>query len=303
MNERENEQNEKEMIKEIRKICTRTLKKISNKIEKQNDEFEKNSKWLWYKQIGDSILAKATEIKRGDTTCILSNVHSHKEEEISLNPKLNAIQNAEKYFRKSKKGKRGLDVCSEQLTQSRNNLKKITNLVAQCNNILQLDEHTEEFTLSLNAIQSEMGKLNLITGSSSGNKAGVNTVKVPYRHLTIDGWDIYIGKNDTQNDELSTKFAKPWDIWMHVAVHSGSHVVLKRKKNSDWPPKYIIETVASMTAWFSKAKHTSYTEVTVTEARYVSKRRKSPPGQVMVERFKTVRVTPKSPQEFFKNEV
>jgi predicted ribosome quality control (RQC) complex YloA/Tae2 family protein len=298
MNEQGNSLNTKEVVRDLRKIAKRTLKRISSKLNKQKEEYKRYSNWLWYKQIGDSILAKSTEIQRGDTTCTITNVHSGNREEISLNPKLTAIQNAEKYFRKSKKGKRGLEICSDQLEQSLKMLEKVNILVSKCDNTLLLDEYTEEFALSVNAIQKEMEELHLPKTATPGYKAGA--VKIPYRHLTIDGWDIYIGKNDTQNDELSVKFAKPWDIWFHVAVHAGSHVVLRREKNSDWPPKQIIETVASIAAWFSKAKHTSYTEVTVAEARYVRKRRKSPPGQVMVEREKTVRVTPRSPQDIFK---
>jgi predicted ribosome quality control (RQC) complex YloA/Tae2 family protein len=110
---------------------------------------------------------------------------------------------------------------------------------------------------------------------------------------------VYIGKNDAQNDELSTRFAKPWDIWMHVAACPGSHVVIRREKNTAWPSKETLVKVASFAVWFSKAKHTSYADVHVTEARYVHKRRHSPPGEVMLDRFKTLRVAPKSPQEFF----
>jgi predicted ribosome quality control (RQC) complex YloA/Tae2 family protein len=125
---------------------------------------------------------------------------------------------------------------------------------------------------------------------------------VPYRHYTLEGWDIYIGKNDAQNDELTTRFAKPSDIWMHVASHSGSHVVVRRPKNAEWPPKNILIVAASFAVWFSKAKHTSSCEVHYTEARYVHKRRKSPPGQVQMQQFKSIRVAPKSPQEYFPGE-
>jgi predicted ribosome quality control (RQC) complex YloA/Tae2 family protein len=125
---------------------------------------------------------------------------------------------------------------------------------------------------------------------------------VAYRRYSFDGWNVFIGKTDSQNDELTTRFAKPWDIWMHVAGHAGSHVVIKRDRNSAWPPKEILVKAASLAVWFSKAKHTSYAEVHYTEARYVHKRRKSPPGEVCLQQHKTLRVSPVSPQVYFPGE-
>ncbi len=133
----------------------------------------------------------------------------------------------------------------------------------------------------------------------SPEKQSLQYEKVPYRHFQIDEWDIYIGKTDTQNDELSIHFAKPSDIWLHVAGHAGSHVVIRRQKNEQVPPHDILEKSAAMAVWFSKAKHTSYSEVHYTEARFVRKRRHSPPGEVMIDRYKSIRVSPKSPQDLF----
>jgi predicted ribosome quality control (RQC) complex YloA/Tae2 family protein len=83
---------------------------------------------------------------------------------------------------------------------------------------------------------------------------------------------------------------------MHVAAHSGSHVVIRRDKNSPWPEKNLLLKAASLAVWFSKAKHTSYAEVHVAEARYVHKRRHAPAGQVIMQQYKTLRVSPKSPR-------
>ena len=117
-----------------------------------------------------------------------------------------------------------------------------------------------------------------------------------YRHYVLDGWNIYIGKNDAQNDELTTRFANPGDIWMHVHGFAGAHVVIRCEDNSPRPSKEVIAKAASLAVWFSKAKHASYARVHCTEARHVHKRRKSPPGEVTVEKYKTLRASPVSPQ-------
>jgi predicted ribosome quality control (RQC) complex YloA/Tae2 family protein len=106
-----------------------------------------------------------------------------------------------------------------------------------------------------------------------------------------------IGRNNTQNDELSIRYAHPRDIWLHVAAHAGSHVVIRREKNADWPPRNVLEKAGALAVWFSKARHTSYAEVHVTERRYVHKRRKAPPGEVVAERCKSIRVSPRDPRQ------
>jgi predicted ribosome quality control (RQC) complex YloA/Tae2 family protein len=125
---------------------------------------------------------------------------------------------------------------------------------------------------------------------------------VPYRHFHFDGWDVYIGKNDVQNDELSLKFAKPQDIWMHVAALAGSHVIIRREKNSGPPPKEILQKTASLAAWFSKARNASMVKVNVTEARCVSKQKNAPPGEVVLRTYKTIRAAPVSPLSLFPDE-
>lgn len=283
----------------LRNICKRVKKKIEKKLEKQNEEYKIASNWLWYEQIGDSLLASHEDIPKGATSWKIRNLHTNRHEEIKLNIKLNKVKNAELYYKKGKKGKRGFSAISHLLKITELEHMKVIGLLDNCKNCLGIAPDTEEFAETLAFIKAEMQQSGYLTNDGTGTRKNRAVIKIPFRHFTIDGWDIYIGKNNLQNDELSLKFAKPWDIWFHVAVHAGSHVVLKRDKNSDWPPHYLIEKVAALAVWFSKAKHTSYTDVHVTEARFVRKRRKAPPGEVIVERCKTVRVAPQSPQQLF----
>ncbi|MDR0330484.1 MAG: NFACT RNA binding domain-containing protein, partial [Chitinispirillales bacterium] len=133
-------------------------------------------------------------------------------------------------------------------------------------------------------------------GAKTGGRKKQAEAPVPFKKYVIDGWEIYLGKNSEQNDELSVKFARPSDIWLHVAAHAGSHVIIRRKKGAPNPPKEIIHKAAQLAVWHSKAKHTSFAEVHVTEARFVRKRRHAPPGEVIAERCKAVGVEPKDPR-------
>jgi predicted ribosome quality control (RQC) complex YloA/Tae2 family protein len=293
------EKNSKEKLLSLRKTLKGELKKLYRKLKKQESEYKIAGKWLWYQQIGDSLLARKQEIPKGASEYDLFNVHTQKKEQVKLNPKYDAVRNAKIYYRKAKKGKRGNDICAEQLDNTKNEIVQIEAFIERCNDCLSLDEETEEFEAVLNGLIADFEEYHP-KGALKEGKEGKKPAKIPYRHYTIDGWNVYIGKNNAQNDELSTKFAKPRDIWLHIAAHSGSHCVIKRDKDQEWPPKQVIEKVAALSVWFSRAKHTSYAEVHVTEARYVRKPRKSPPGEVVIQQYKTVRVSPKSPQELFK---
>lgn len=291
-----------QVVRTYRKLCKSARKRVIKKLDKQRNECDEASNWLWSKQIGDSLLTAAVKVPKGVSEWILLNVHTQKEEKIRLNPKLNASRNAEIFYRKARKGKRSVEICRNQIKESEQALLYIETLINECNGCLHLDENSDEFSNAFERLQKNLQK-NKALGALPINKASKeDSTKVPYRHFTIDGWDVYIGKSNSQNDELSTKFAKPWDIWFHVAAHTGSHIVVRRRKNSEWPSRPLIEKVAALSVWFSKARYTSYAEVNVCEARYVSKPRKAPPGEVVIKHYKTVRVSPKAPKELFSDE-
>ncbi|MBL7961359.1 DUF814 domain-containing protein, partial [bacterium] len=115
-----------------------------------------------------------------------------------------------------------------------------------------------------------------------------------FREFVVPGnWRVFVGQNDTKNDQLTFKFAKSDDYWFHARGVPGSHVVLKRDGRKDNPGKQAIETTASIAAFFSKAKSSSLVPVAYTLRKYVRKRKGSRPGQVIIEREEVVIVPPK----------
>ncbi len=299
--ELKNEQkSSRDTLRQWKKTAKNSRKRAVKKLEKQKIECEEAGKWLWMRQIGDSLLAEAANIKKGTTDLQIINIHTQKEETVKLNPKLDAVKNAELLFKKAKKGKRGVELCRKQIAESQKELREIDELIQNIEECLVCDDESVAFAQNFEAVQDAINENSSVIGVSSAAPGKTKQPKIPYRHFTVDGWDVYVGKNNAQNDELSIRFAKPRDIWLHVAAHAGSHVVIRRDKNADWPSKPVLAKVAAVAVWLSKAKHTSYAEVHYTEARYVHKRRKSPPGEVVLDRYKTVRVSPQSPQEMFK---
>lgn len=280
------------LVKKIRQQIQKTERKLAKQIEEQ----EESRKSLWYQQIGDSLLASNSSVPRGTSKFTMLNIHTQIEENISFNPKMNIKENAQLYYKKAKKGKRGEDIGNRKVEITREELQKLQSLESVINDHIQ--SKTEPASGVLNEWEQTI-EHGASTGQKSNDSREHGKPGTPYRYFSTDGWDIYIGKNDSQNDELSTRFAHPADIWFHVAAHPGSHVIIKRPKGKPFPPPEVIKTVACLSVWFSKAKHTSYAEVHYTEARFVHKRRHSPPGEVIAERCKSIRVSPRSPQDLF----
>ncbi len=282
-------------------VCRRAIKRAKNKIEKQEVEHEEAKQFPRFSQLADSLIAHPELFHRGQSTITLDNIHTQMPETITLDPSLGVFENAQELYKKARKGKRGLETIEGNLQQSRNDVELYQSLMADLEKFIAAPSNTFSIEVAVpefDRIVEKMQACGMIPRKDPQKKKEAEE-KVPYRHITLDGYDIYIGRNDSQNDELSTRFCKPWDIWMHVAGHAGSHVVIKRDKNAQWPSKDVLLKVAAFAIWFSKAKHTSYAEVHVTEGRFVRKRRHAPAGEVIAERCKTLRTSPKNPQEFF----
>ena len=284
-------------LRGLRKNLVKTLKHSSRKLEKQVEEHQESQRAVWYRQIGDSLMAVTKEIPRGTSKTTLFNVHTQKEEPVTLNPKLDFRKNAALFYKKSRKAMHGSEINTKKVADTEQKIRELEKLICETDAAL-LTPNNEAMTALCDRLETLLN-LSAPQASSSLAPGHREEEKIPYRHLTLDDWHIYVGKNDKQNDELTVHFAKPQDLWLHVAGHAGSHILIRRPDRTTEVPKDIIEKAASLAVWFSKAKHTSYAEVHVTEARFVHKRRHSPAGQVIAERCKAIRVSPKSPHDLF----
>ena len=262
--------------------------------EKQKIELKRSEKWEVYKNFADTILINKNSIKKGMNLIELTDAAGEKIK-IELNSAISAVENAEMYYKKSRKGKRGCEICSEniktcetQIADSEKLLEKICDFID--NGFWGKENEVE------NLIDSYLHKP--AQTKSEDKKTG----KFPFRHYNYKGYDIYAGKTSADNDELTTKFANPNDIWFHAVGYSGSHLIVRRNKNEPMPPDEILSIAGGIAVFFSKAKNCGYAEVHITEARFVRKPRKSPAGSVVAERCKTIRVSPVDPQKLFKEQ-
>jgi len=113
----------------------------------------------------------------------------------------------------------------------------------------------------------------------------------PFRRFQIEGYEVYIGKNARNNDELISGYAKKDDLWLHAKDVTGSHVVIKQKPGSNYPAT-IIEKAASLAAYYSRRKNDTLCPVIFTPRKYIFKGKGMAPGQVRVEKEEVILVPP-----------
>ena len=288
-------------LKVIRRTAAKALKLLLRKHEKQVLELAETERAEWYRQVADSLLSDPHLAPRGSAKISLVNVHTQKEAVVSLNPRFDFRGNAELLYKKARKGARGREISRLKIAETEEKIRRHELLLRDIDAAIAVQDEGVALDL-LTRCEKELGiavPAPLNVGGLSLPVTHERQEKHPYRHFTFDEWNVYVGKNEKQNDELTTRFAKPQDVWLHAAGHAGSHVVIRRPLRTAPVPREIIEKAAALALWFSKAKHTSYGEVHVTEARFVHKRRHAPPGEVIAERCRAIRVRPRSPHEFF----
>jgi len=202
---------------------------------------------------------------------------------ISLDPTLTAVENAQRFYEKAKATRASREAAEDRVAGLRTQMQSLDALLAEAKSLSDVSEVV--------AFQKQHSDLlsTLQRGTSEQDS-------IPYRRFELpEGYEVWVGRSAKQNDELTLRDARPFDLWMHARGVPGSHTVLRVKGRKDVPPTFVVERAASIAAWFSKARTSSLAPVIVTERKYVRKPRKAPAGTVHVEREKVLLVEPGLP--------
>ena len=118
----------------------------------------------------------------------------------------------------------------------------------------------------------------------------------PRTFSTSDGWEVWVGRTNMQNDQITHRLSNPHDYWFHVVGVPGSHVILRRPSRNAIPKHRTLEEAASIAAYFSKARKLTRVPVIYTERKFVSKPRRGKPGLAIATREKELLVRPRLPE-------
>ncbi len=203
---------------------------------------------------------------------------------ITLDPAMSPSQNAQKYYKKYTKAKTALTEAAKQLESSRTDLDYIESTLAMVENC--------EEVADINAIRAELIEQGYIARRQINKNKRKKEASKPMHFVSSDGFDIYVGRNNTQNDYLTLKLANSSDLWFHTKDIHGSHTVIKLGLDKDVPHQTIFEA-AQLAAYYSKARESSQVPVDYTVIKNVKKPNGAKPGMVIYEGYNTIYVTPK----------
>ncbi len=239
-----------------------------------------------YKIYGDLITANLYKISENDRVLEADNYYEEgcPTVKISLDPSLSASANAQRYYKKYRKAKNAEIEVEKQLEENKKNLEYLESTLVAVENA--------ESESDLNAIRAELAEEGYLKRNQKGRKQ--QTVSKPMHFISSDGFHVYVGKNNTQNDYLTLKFANSGDIWFHTKNIHGSHTVIKLGLDKDVPETTMREA-ACAAAYFSKARESSQVPVDYTFIKNVKKPNGAKPGMVIYDGYNTVYVTPKKP--------
>ncbi|MFZ0453390.1 MAG: NFACT RNA binding domain-containing protein [Ignavibacteriaceae bacterium] len=275
--------NEKRKI--IEKHLDKELSHFSSKMNKLKGTIERGSKEEEYQRIGNLLWINISIVHKGMNSIELEDIYNeNKKVNIKLDENLSPKKNVDKYFDKAKNDRIRLEK-SHQLFNT--TLKAFNNLKRVEQKFLTARD-PEEYN-------SIMKELNIKEESSKNHQ---DDIQNKFKHYLIEHrYNIYVGKNNTNNDLLTLKFAKQNDYWFHARSVPGSHVVLRVENSKDIIPKNILKKAASLAAFHSKAKTAGTVPVSYTFKKYVVKKKGMEPGKVALLREDTLLVKPEIPDK------
>ena len=273
--------------KELEKILTAAIKKEEVRHQKIKDELEDTNKMDTYKLYGDLLMINAHLQVQYEPSIELQNLLSDEVEmlTIPLKPNLTIVENAQWYYKLYTKLKNRMVSGKYQLNASTTKLEYLKSILYS----ISLATTRE----SLEEIRKECMDAGII--KKSKKPLSYKLGKSNYIHLTIDEGEIFIGRNNQQNEYLTHRFAKPTDIWFHTQDIQGSHLILRLNVE---PDDMILSKVAQYAAYFSKARETSKVPVDYTYIKNIKKPPGAPLGFVIFNTHQTMIVEPKKPENY-----
>ena len=257
---------------DLRRIVQTALDRNRKKFLLQQKQMKDTEKKEKYRIYGELINTYGYGLEEGCKSFRALNYYTNEEITIPLDPTLTPSENAKKYFDRYGKMKRTEEALTEQLAETGSEVEHLESISNA------LDIAMEESDLS--QIKEELTQCGYIRRHPSGKKGQkVQAKSKPFHYRSTDGYDIYVGKNNFQNDELTFKFATGNDWWFHAKKMAGSHVVVKCADEE--LPDRVFEEAGILAAYYSKGRTAPKVEIDYIQKKHVKKPGGAKPGFVV----------------------
>ena len=255
---------------DLRKIVSIHLERDRKKYLLQKKQLADTEKKDKYRIYGEMLHTYGYAASPGDKSIEVTNYYTNEPFVIPLNPTLDAMENAKKYFDKYAKLKRTGEALSSYILETENEIKHLESIETS----LSIAETEGD----LAAIKEELQEYGFIK-KHSGKKTNRISKSQPLHFVDDNGFHIYVGKNNYQNDQLTFKFATGNDWWFHVKQMTGSHVIVK-SENKELPDS-TYEYAAALAAYYSSGRDNEKVEIDYLQKKNVKKPNGSAPGFVV----------------------
>jgi predicted ribosome quality control (RQC) complex YloA/Tae2 family protein len=247
-------------------------------------DLEEGDRSAHYAMTGKLLMSNLSLLKKGMKAIRLEETQGGAHE-ITLDPALTPVQNAERFFEKAKKAKVRRGESAERLKSADMAIARLGSLLGG----LEASASEDDVREFVKAHEEELRSMKLLA-EKPGKEAP------PFRIFTVPGgFEVWVGKSSANNDLLTMKYAQPNDLWFHVRGASGSHTVLKVPRGGGPPPREAIRAAASIAVYYSKMRKAGNVPVAYCERKYVRKPKGANAGAVVLEREEVIFVQPKLP--------
>ncbi len=265
--------------KTVQNLCTRLTRKIAL----QEKELRESKDRERLRQLGDIVTANLHRIKKGQTVLQAEDFYDEQMRviDIAISPILSPQQNAAKFYKDYTRMKNAEKELTRQLTIGREELSYLQSVLEELNRA-QTEQELEEIRQELHA----GGYVKLDSGKRKMKQAKI----APMRFESTDGFPIYVGRNNRQNEELTFKMARKDDIWLHASKVHGSHVIIACAGQP--VPDDTVTQAAQLAAHYAETTGGQNIPVDVTPVKQVKKTPAGKPGMVIYHTYRTVIVNP-----------
>lgn len=255
---------------DLRKIVSTALERNRKKYQLQQKQLKDTEKRDKYKVYGELIHTYGYGLEEGARQLEAVNYYTNENVTIPLDPTLDAKANAQKYFDKYGKLKRTYEALTDLIQETKSEIEHLESIATSLDIALTEDDLVQ--------IKEELVEYGYIKRKRTDKKAKIKSK--PFHYISSDGYHMYVGKNNYQNEELTFKFATGNDWWFHAKGMPGSHVIVKTNNETDLPDR-MFEEAGKLAGYYSSGRDSDKIEIDYLQKKNVKKPNGSAPGFVV----------------------
>ena len=281
--EREQTERIRQRGQDLLKTATNAVSRVRRRLAMQEKEYAQTQNREQYRICGELLTANFYRMERGQSRVTVENYYEENcpPMEIALDVRLSPQENAARYFKQYTKAKTAEKILAEQMEKGRSELAYLESVVQE----LCQAESEQDFN-DIRAELTEGGYLRRV----GKRQPGFQRPSKPREFRSTAGLRILVGRNNVQNDKLTTKIAQKWDIWFHTQKIHGSHVILCTDDTQ--PDEQSLYEAAVLAAWYSQGRESGKVTVDYTPVKFVKKPAGIRPGMVVYTVYRTMQVEP-----------